>query len=391
MSIENNIIKMYYLKAIQWFMVAMPIIVLFFQDHDLSLTQVMILQAIYSLVIVLFEIPSGFMADILDRKSVIFLSTIFSFLGYLIFSFFSGFYYFILAQILVGIGGSLISGSDSSLIYDTLLELKKDKTYTKIEGKNYAIGNFSESIAAILGGYLALTSLSLPIYVQTAVLFFSIPLSLTLVEPNTNKKNRVEKSFSSMFNIMKYAMIENKKVRYLIIYSSIMGFATLSMAWFVQPFLSEIHFYLGYYGILWAVLNFSAGITSYNAYRIHNRVKGYNLLIFISVLMSCSFIMLGLNITIFGLVFIFIIYFIRGIVTPILRNEININIDSNKRATILSIRSLFIRLTFAILAPILAYISEINFSLTITFVLLGIIIGLISFFSSYQLKKIDYI
>ena len=83
---------MYYLKAIPWFMVAMPIIVLFFQDHDLSLTQVMILQAISSLVTVLFEIPSGFMADILYRKSVIFLSTIFSFLGYLIFSFFSGFY-----------------------------------------------------------------------------------------------------------------------------------------------------------------------------------------------------------------------------------------------------------------------------------------------------------
>ena len=80
-------------------------------------------------------------------------------------------------------------------------------------------GNFSESIAAILGGYLALTSLSLPIYVQTAVLFFSIPLSLTLVEPNTNKKNRVEKSFSSMFNIMKYAMIENKKGMFVYINS----------------------------------------------------------------------------------------------------------------------------------------------------------------------------
>lgn len=168
-----------------------------------------------------------------------------------------------------------------------------------------------------------------------------------------------------------------------------MGFATLSMAWFVQPFLSEIHFYLGYYGILWAVLNFSAGITSYNAHRIQSKLKDYSLLTFISVIMSCSFIMLGLNITLFGLIFIFIIYFIRGIVTPILRNEININIDSNKRATVLSIRSLFIRLTFAILAPILAYISEINFSLTTTFVLLGIIIGLISFFSSYQLKKLD--
>ena len=192
-----------------------------------------------------------------------------------------------------------------------------------------------------------------------------------------------------MIDIMKFAIIKNKKIRYLIIYSSIMGFATLSMAWFVQPFLIEIHFYLGYYGILWAILNFSAGITSYNAYKIYEKMKSYNLLIFISLIMSISFIMLGLNITYLGLVFIFLIYFIRGIVTPILRNEININIESNKRATVLSIRSLFIRLTFAILAPILAYISEINFSLTITFILMGLIIGAISFFSSYKLKKID--
>ena len=231
--------------------------------------------------------------------------------------------------------------------------------------------------------------MSLPIYIQTAVLFFSIPISLTLVEPSVNKKNRVEKSIKSMIDIMKFAIIKNKKIRYLIIYSSIMGFATLSMAWFVQPFLIEIHFYLGYYGILWAILNFSAGITSYNAYKIYEKMKSYNLLIFISLVMSISFIMLGLNITYVGLVFIFLIYFIRGIVTPILRNEININIESNKRATVLSIRSLFIRLTFAILAPILAYISEINFSLTITFILMGLIIGVISFFSSYKLKKID--
>ena len=212
---------------------------------------------------------------------------------------------------------------------------------------------------------------------------------MTLVEPSVNKKNRVEKSIKSMIDIMKFAIIKNKKIRYLIIYSSIMGFATLSMAWFVQPFLIEIHFYLGYYGILWAILNFSAGITSYNAYKIYEKMKSYNLLIFISLVMSISFIMLGLNITYLGLVFIFLIYFIRGIVTPILRNEININIESNKRATVLSIRSLFIRLTFAILAPILAYISEINFSLTITFILMGLIIGAISFFSSYKLKKID--
>ena len=58
-------------------------------------------------------------------------------------------------QILIGIGGSLMSGSDSALIYDTLLELKDENSYTKIEGRSYGIGNFSESIAGILGGFLA--------------------------------------------------------------------------------------------------------------------------------------------------------------------------------------------------------------------------------------------
>ena len=95
--------------------------------------------------------------------------TLFSFLGYLVFSFFGGFYAFAAASTLVGIGGSLISGSDSALLYDTLLETGDKKTYTKIEGRNYAIGNFSEATAGILGGFLAVSSIYLPIYAQTGI------------------------------------------------------------------------------------------------------------------------------------------------------------------------------------------------------------------------------
>ena len=122
-------------------MVAMPIIVLFFQEHGLTITQVMILQAIYSLAVAIFEIPSGYLADRFGRKKTIVLSTILTFTGYIIFSFYNEFYSFAIAQILVGIGGSLMSGSDSALLYDTLIEEGEKKIYTKIEGKNYAIGN----------------------------------------------------------------------------------------------------------------------------------------------------------------------------------------------------------------------------------------------------------
>ena len=108
MQLRHNILKMYLLKAVLWFMVAMPIIVLFFQEHGLTLTEVMILQSIYSFSVALFEIPSGFIADVFGRKRTIVLSTIFTFIGFLVFSFFGGFYAFAIAQVLVGIGGSLM-------------------------------------------------------------------------------------------------------------------------------------------------------------------------------------------------------------------------------------------------------------------------------------------
>jgi MFS family permease len=376
------------LKAVLWFMVAMPIIVLFFQENGLSLTQVMLLQAIYSLSVALFEIPSGYIADIFGRKQTIVLSTIFAFIGYLVFSFYGGFYAFAIAQVLIGIGGSLMSGSDSAIIYDTLLETNNKTSYTKIEGRSYAIGNFSEALAGILGGFLAVGSIYLPIYVQTSILFFSIPIALTLVEPTMHKENKLDRSFSAIMGVVKFAIIDHAKLRWLIIYSSAMGVATLSMAWFAQPFFNQVGVPLAYFGILWAGLNFSAGLTSFNAHKFDKKENNYKLLIYLSLAMFISFILLGFNNSLFGLIFIFIIYLLRGIVTPILRNEININTTSNKRATVLSVRSFIIRISFAICAPILGYIAE-NYSLASSFYILAIIVGLFSLLASFRLSKLD--
>jgi len=388
MTLKHNILKMYLLKGVLWFMVAMPIIVLFFQEHGLSLTEVMIIQAIYSLSVAVFEIPSGYIADLFGRKHTIVLSTIFSFSGYLVFSFFGGFYAFAAASTLVGIGGSLMSGSDSALLYDTLLETGDKKTYTKIEGRNYAIGNFSEATAGILGGFLAVSSIYLPIYVQTGILFLSIPIALTLVEPTMHKENKIERSFKAILGVVKFAMVENAKLRWLIIYSSAMGVATLAMAWFAQPFFKEVEIPLAYFGILWAGLNFSAGLTSFNSHKFDKDESNTKMLLYLALAMATSFVFLGFNISLFGIIFIVFIYLLRGIVTPILRNAINENTSSNKRATVLSIRSFIIRISFAICAPIFGYLAD-TYSLNITFYTLAIIVGVFSVLSAIRLNRLE--
>ena len=386
MQLKNNIIKLYILKGFLWFMVAMPVIVIFFQDNGLSLMEIMLLQSVYSLTVAITEIPSGYFADYFGRKNSIILSTAFMFVGYLIFSNYSGFEVFMLAEFLVGIGGSLMSGADSAIMYDTLLEINQEKKYTEIEGKTYAIGNFSEAIAGLLGGFLATISLILPIQIQTTILFFCIPIAISLVEPHIQKKDKIKKGFSAIIKVIKFSLYENIQLKWLIIYSSIMGVATLSAAWLAQPFFKSIEIPLFYYGILWAGLNSTAGISSYRSHKIEKKYNTAKLLLNIGFLMSLSFLLIYLLPNLFGLFFIFIIYYFRGIITPVLKNQININTTSNIRATVMSIRSFILRISFAIIAPILGIIAD-NKGISESFLLLSIIIITISSISIYGFVK----
>jgi len=364
-------------------MIVMPIIVIFFQENNLTITEIMILQAVYSLTIAMLEIPSGFLADSFGRRNSIFISTVFSFIGYIILSTYVGFNQYLIAEILLGIGASLISGADSAIIYDTLLELNDKNSYTKIEGKNYAIGNFSEAIAGLLGGYLAIASISLglylPMYMQTFVVMLSIPIAYSLVEPKRTFK--IAKSLKSILIIVQDTLITNKKLKWYIIYSSAIGLTTLSIAWFVQPFLSTIDMPLIYFGIIWAALNIIAGITSYYSYLINNR----NLLIIISLSITISLISLGFNISLIGLIFISSIYLLRGIITPHMRNLININTTSERRATVMSLRSFMIRLSFSLTVPLLGYITDI-YSINYVFFSLAAITGITSLLAAYKLS-----
>ncbi|MAO71096.1 MAG: MFS transporter [Flavobacteriales bacterium] len=386
MQLKHNILKLYLLRGFLWFMVSMPIIVLFFQENGLNLMEVMILQSVYSFTIAITEIPSGYIADYFGRKNSLILGTVLTFCGYLIFSNFSSFEIFICAQIIIAIGGSLMSGADSALMYDTLLETEDEKHYTKVEGRTYAIGNFSEAVAGLLGGFLATTSLLLPVQVQTSILFICIPIAISLVEPSLHKKDKIEKGFYSIIKVVRYSLLENTKLRWLIIYSSIMGVATLSAAWLAQPFFKSIDIPIVYYGVLWATLNITAGISSINSYKHEQKYNTPKLLLILGLLMSLSFIIIYFTPNYFGLILIFAIYYLRGILTPLLKNQININTESNIRATVMSVRSFILRIGFAITAPILGYLAD-NISISHSFLILSVLIIILSSLSSVRLKN----
>ena len=371
-SLKSNIWKLYFIKAFRWFMLIMPVVVLFFQENGLSMFQVFLLQAVFSVVIVISEVPSGYMADIIGRKASIVIGSILATAGVGTYSLSYGFWGFLFAEVFLGLSGSFISGADSALLYDSLIEMKCAGDYKKIEGRLTAVGNFSEGIAAIFGGLLALISLRTPFYFETAITFLMIPFAFSLVEPARHKLDNSEGNLKSILKIVKYSLHDHAEVKWLIMYSSAMGVSILTMVWFVQPYLKLVGLPLALFGIAWAGLQFSVGIFSFYAHRIEIFVGRKRTLILLVLLTAAGYFLLSIFQSIWAIIFIVMLYFVRGITYPVLKDYINQTITSDIRATVLSVSSLVRRLFFSVFGPIIGWVSDL-YSLSTAFMLCGII------------------
>lgn len=354
---KRNLLALYVIKFSKWFSFVMPIIVLFYEKNGLTLQDIFLLKSIYSIVAVTLEIPSGYLADSWGKRNCLIAGGILFFGGYLTYSFTDTFMAFVLAEILLSAGQTFVNGTDSALLYSTVQHHQKEHLYMRYEGKLTMIGNFSEAIAGILGGLLAVYSLRFPFYGQALIAFSGIPAAFLLKEygGEIKRKNAV----SEIMKIVRYSLFTNKQLSYSILFSGIIGAATLTMAWFVQPILMQLNTPISFYGIIWTVLNLAVGIAAFYSDKIEERFGTGKTNVFILLSISAGYILLAYNLssyTLLGILLFF--YLVRGLATPILKGYINQFTQSDMRATVLSIRNFIIRLLFAFISPFAGWISD---------------------------------
>jgi MFS family permease len=359
MSVGSNIWKLYVIKASKWMTLFMPIIWLFYEENGLSITDLFVIQAIYSVTIALIEIPSGYVADVFGRKNSMIIGTFFGFLGILIYSLSFGFDGFLLAALCLGVGQSFISGSDTALMYDSLVEINRSDDFIKLEGRTISMGNLAEAIAFVIGGFLAEISLRTPFYYQVGIALVGFTVALLLSEPKVHRlQDGKSKPWKNIKMIIHYAMIENNILRAYIFYSAIFGAATLTMAWFVQPYFKALGLEVVYFGLIGAGLNLAVAIPSFYAHVIERKIRTKTLLsLLLLIIVACYFTVAYIN-SLWGLLLLLLFYLTRGVATPVLRDYMNRHIPSNMRATVMSIRSFLIRVLFASTSPIFGYVAD---------------------------------
>lgn len=365
----------------------MPILVLYFQDNGMSIYQVFLLQAIYSFVIVVFEVPSGYFADRVGRRTSIIAGVILAAFAMGIYAISTGFATFLIGEILFGLSAGFISGADSAILYESLLILKKEKEYKKLESKTHAIASFSEGAASLLGGWLALASLKLPFVVHTAVLFFVIPIAFSLKEPKQHEFEIAEGNWKEILSAVRFSLHENSKVKWLIIYSAVLGAASYSAVWFIQPYWKIVDMPLSLFGLMWALLQFTITIFALFATKLEEKLGKNNLMVLLLIATVLPFAVLYKYQTITASLIFFIFYIVRGIKRPLIYHYLNELIPSKTRATILSVKNLVTRMTFVLIGPLLGWIND-TYSMQQAFLVGAVTFGIIGTISIFFFIKV---
>jgi len=368
-TLPKNTIQLYLIKIAKWFNLVMPIVVLFYQENGLSMSEIFMLKSIYSIAMVATELPSGYLADVWGCRKTLLFGAIMGTFGILIYSLSGMFSSFVVAEIILGIGFSFVSGADSAMLYDSLKAENREEEYIKHEGRITSSGNFAEALAGVAGGLLATISLRTPYYFQIVVAAIGIPAAYFLQEP----KHALERTHLKMKEILSIVKLtyQQPEMRSAIMISSFTGAATLTYAWFVQPYFQKAGVPVSVFGILWTLLNLTAGVFSMYAYRIERLLGQRITLLLIVIFISLGFVLTSVEISLAGIAILFGFYMIRGIATPVLKDQINQFTDSKVRATILSIRNFEIRIIFAAVGPVLGYLTD-TFSLQTALLVTGI-------------------
>ena len=389
-QLEGNIWKLYMFQILCGLFFSVPVMVLFWQENGLSLTEIMILQSIFSIAVVVLEIPTGYFADVFGRRKSLIYASFFSFFGFVVYSLGLNFYQFLVAEIFLAFAVSLISGANSAMLYDTLKDLKKEKLYKKIWGNILSYAFLSIALACIVGGFVGKIDLRWTIYMTLPFMFLLIPLSYSFKEPQRHKMIFKKGYLIDIFRIIKTVVLDDKKLKWFIIFSGVLfGFNGAGL-WLYQPYFEISGLDIVYFGIVFASFNVVAAVSSKYAHKIESIIGLKYSLLSLVLITVISYLLMGNFVFLFGFSFVFLQQFVRGFSTPIIEDYINQITSSEIRATVLSIQNMSRKFFYAMIIPIIGWIADV-YSLLQALEIIGITVLVIGSFSLLMLRKVKVI
>ena len=359
MNVKWNIRLIYIYTFMIGTVFVLPIIIPYYRDSiGLSYRDFLIGEAVFAAVIILMEVPSGWMSDVWSRKKTLIIGCGFAFIGYGIMTQANDLYTAILGQAIIGIGVACNSGTVTSLLYDSLAMKGREDLYQKLEGKRHGISLYAVAIGSVIGGIVYQYDVKLPLYLDMATIAIAMLCACLITEPERVKRAAETHPLRDMLITMKYALHGHKEIAGIILVSTILFCSTKMYMWSQQPYMDYIGIPVDYFGYIIASGFILSGVAGHFGHHIKHSFSNRQViggLVVYMVLATAFAIMFPVAPAI---IFVLAIAPVWGFGFPFVQAAINKHADPARRATILSTLGLLISLSFIPTSLLLGWISD---------------------------------
>ena len=349
-------LKLFYALRGAGFVVA--VFVPFLKGFELTLFEILLLQALFGAALCILEVPSGYFSDVYGRKKALVIGSICITLGFAIYSTTSDFWGFLIGELMLAVALSFISGADTSMTFDTLGELGRETDFRKVFGNQSFLMSLSGGITGCLGSWLLEYMWRLPVYLETFCYALTIPVALSLVEPHRERLCNKNGVIRGIREIISETANLRPLVRQTLFLSALVAVSTLSAFWLSQSWQLEAGLPIAAFGVAFAILRLTVAGANLISNRVIERFGYYRLVIFCISLLALAFLVAASYPVIWALPVLLCFSIVRGFGMVVFSEKLNHLIPSDRRSTILSLESLIARLMFVPLAPLLGFLAD---------------------------------
>jgi MFS family permease len=338
--------------------ICVPVIVLFWQAHGLTLTHITILQGFFAALMVVFEVPSGYFADVWGRKRAMVISSIVFTGGTVLLCFSITFLQFMMAEICFAVALSLLSGADAALLYDTLKLGKRSDEYEKIWGRLMSISLAASALLTSMAGFLYQIHMRLPFILGAASIALSLVGALMLTEPPRQRIPAKEMYFMGLWYAVKPYVRENRAYKELILWFAIVFSLVQSALWYYQPYFVVCKIPVIWFGFLFTAFNLTAAVASHFSGHLSRWTQRFPVGAFPLVLVMVSYLIMGHWATPGAAGIILLQQLVRGWFSITISARLNRLVDSANRATLLSFCTMAGKLVYSGFVPLSGWMAD---------------------------------
>lgn len=356
---------------------------LFLLDAGLSNLEAFAANAFFTAGMMLFEIPTGVVADLRGRRLSFLLgaltlaATTGAYVG--LWWVEAPFWAWAVVSIGLGLGYTFFSGAVEAWLVDALTATGFAGDLTTVFGRGQAVTGAAMLGGSVLGGAIAqATNLGVPFVVRVGLLLATVVVAAVLMHDLGFTPDRSARTLPAMRGLLDASVehgLRNRPVRWLMLTSPFVGGVGVYAFYALQPYLLELYGDPGAYGfagVTAAVVAGSQILGGVLAPWVRRLVpRPTTVLLAGTVLSSAALLVVGLvPQLVVVLAFLVLWALTDAAVRPVRQSYLNGLIPSTQRATVLSFDSLLSSSGGVVVQPVLGRVGDVS-GYPLTFVLSG--------------------